>query len=88
MQSFVAIRQQLRSLDYSREGPIDADCRDSFGIDPIERELLIFSEVLHVGLIEAEFACILLFEGHARGHQFGGPRHLRLFHLNFYNFKY
>ena len=47
-------------------------CNLMGGRKGVKQEFLVFAVVIHVGLVEAEFTGIFLFEGQSRGHHFGG----------------
>lgn len=64
LQCVVGVGEKPGILDDSGEGSVDAECLYTFWVDFFKVELLIFGEVLHVGLEEAELAGIPVLENH------------------------
>lgn len=70
MESLLAICEELSTFYDPWERAIDADCSYSFGVYLLDVEVLIFGEVLHVGLVETKFAGLFGFHRKAGGHEF------------------
>ena len=85
VQGLITISQQISTFDDSREWSKNTESCDSFGIYSIKIKFFIFGVVVHIGLVEAEFARVLLLESQPGSHHFWWlSRHRLFFHWNYY----
>lgn len=68
MKSLFTIGEQFCTFNDSWERAEYADDSNSFGINFLHIEILIFGEVLNVSLVKAQFAGLLLFHVHPWSH--------------------